>query len=168
MKDRIHIAQGDICSVHADAIICQANTNLEMEEATTRMLMETGGDEIQRECNQITGLEKGKAVLTSGGKLKAKFLIHAVVNEMDEPADKDALMSAMREALLLAKQKGFRTILCPLIGQSDEIPIKRAAELLLTEVKKHFDIPNSTIERLIFVVNDDDAYEALEDAVRQL
>ncbi len=167
MKNKIHIVQGEIWNIRVDAIICHANTELEREDPITCRLLEIGGEDIQNECNSITKLEKGKAVATSAGNLPAQYLIHAVLQERQEQAEEEQVMQAMREALLVAKQKKVRTVSLSLIGQNDEIPIKRAAELLLTEIKKHFD-DETTIEKICFVVPDEASYEALDDAIKQL
>ena len=167
MKDRIGLIQGDICVINVDAIICHANTELETEDPITRQIFQAGGEDIIEECDRLTGLQKGKAVVTTGGKLRTKHLIHAIINESKEESNEEELMATIREAFQVAKQNGYKTVALPLIGQNDEIPVKRAAELLLTEVKKHFD-GHSCVEKIIFVVTEDYHYDALEEAIRQV
>ncbi len=167
MKEKIKLVDGNIWELDLEAILCHANTELEPEEETTKKIMEKGGDDIQRECNKSTNLQKGKAIITCGGKLPIQYVIHVILNEAGGMADEDILMIGMKEALNLAKEKQIKHLGIPMIGQSTEVPVKRAAELILTEVKKHIE-GETSIEIVTFVANDFYSYDAFEEGIRQL
>lgn len=168
MKDYVKIIYGDICSVPADAIICEANTELESEEGISDRLFELGGDDIQNECHQFDSLTKGQAVSTCAGKLSAKSIIHCIVKNSGEYIEEDEMMCSIRHALRIACEGGFHTVSLPLIGGGQSgIPIKRAAELILGEVKRHFD-GETSIEQIQFVLEDREHAESVEEALRQL
>lgn len=167
MKDKIKILYGDICQTKVDAILCQTNTDLEAEDTITVKLMELGGDEVQAECNQFENLHKGKAVATTAGKLPSKMLIHTIICNTGEHTEEDEMMLAIRSALNLANEKMLKSLSMPLIGESTGIPIKRAAELMLAEVKRHLE-GETSLEKVIFVLQDQAFYNALEEGFRQL
>ena len=168
MKEQIKIIHGNICQVEVDGIICQANTELELESEITSKLIEAGGEEIQSECNQFSQLQKGNAVATTAGNLPAKYLIHAVINHLNEEAEEEFMMLALRNALQVAKEKMLKTLSTSLIGEGNiGVPIKRAAELMLAEIKRHLE-GESSVETIFFVTFDDSLYKAFEEGLRQL
>ena len=167
MKEKIKIVAKDICSMEVDAIICQANTELEMEDRATWRMIERGGDVIHNECNGQESLTTGMSVCTPAGKLLASYLIHAVINKRGEKAREDQTMTAIRSALNMAKEKQFQTLAIPLIGPSAGIPVKRAAELILTEIKKHFD-SDTTVESIILAAHSRASFEAFDEGLKQL
>lgn len=167
MKEKIKLVEENIWDLNIEAIFCHANTELEPEEEITRKIMEKGGDDVHKECNKSANLQKGKAIITSGGKLPAKFIIHVILNEAGGFADEDTLMIGIKEAMNLAKEKQIKAVAIPLIGQSAEVPVKRAAELILTEVKKHIE-GDTSIESVVFVSNDYYSQDAFEEGIRQL
>lgn len=167
MKEKIQIVQGNICDAEVDCIICQANTELEMEDEITKKLIDIGGDEIHLQCNSYSSVQRGTAIITGAGNLKAKHIIHAVINDLNEDTEEDQIMQAVRSALTLAKEREITSIALPLIGESSGIPIRRTAELILTEVKKHYE-SDSTIEKILFIVESDIAYQSIEEGVKQL
>lgn len=167
MREMIDIIYGDISKTKVDGIICQSNTDLDTNDEITARLMKLGGDIVQAECNQIQNIQKTSAVVTSAGNLPAQYLIHTIMYNAGEEAQEDEMMLAIRSALNAAKEKMLKTISMPLIGESSGISIKRAAELMLAEVKRHLEL-ETTLEKIFFMVNDDASYIALEEAYRQL
>jgi len=181
MKDKISILyEEDICQVEVDAIVCEANLELEPEAEITKKIMEKAGEELLKQCNKFSDLKKGDAILTEipNQKLQANYLIHAILCNLGEEAEEEDMMGAIRNALSLAKEKGFKTIAMPLIGAKAKaeasskranagIPIKRAAELMLAEAKRHLEMETS-LEKIFFVLQDHVAYDAFEEGFRQL
>ena len=157
--------------MEVDAIICHANTELEMCEPISSLLLEYGGDDIQNQCNSFEQLSKGQAVVTTAGQLPAHNLIHAIVHNLGEDhndGEEEYLMKAIREAFIIIREKKFKSIALPLIGSSSlNIPVKRAAELIMAEVKKHLD-GETHVEHVYFVAQNHIAYDAIDEAHRQL
>ena len=168
MKGNIEILYGDIWEASVDAIVCQANTDLEAEDSITTKLIEVGGDDIQAECNDIENAEVGQAVATNAGKLPVKKLIHAMVYNVGEIITEESIMAAVRQSLLLTKELSLTSVAMPLLsGDNSDIPVKRAAELILAEVKRHLE-GDTSLEKVLFVLNDETSYEAFEEGSRQI
>src|SRR6202023_881799 len=74
---RIVIQQGDLTEMDADAIVNAANNDLILGAGVAGAIRRKGGEAIQRECDAIGSIPVGYAAITGGGKLRAKFVIHA-------------------------------------------------------------------------------------------
>lgn len=170
MKDKVRITQHDILTLKVDAIICQANQELEPEDSEVKRIFQNGGDEVYSECDHQNNLAVGSAVITSAGELPARYLIHAVIYESggEHPeAEEEKAMQAIQNALQIAKQYKLKKIAIPIIGQSVGIPMKRSAELIFSEIKKYFDEP-TTVQRIYLVAANDYEEESLEEALKQM
>src|SRR5262252_3292402 len=77
LADRIQIQQGDLTEMEVDAVVNAANNDLILGAGVAGAIYRKGGEEIQRECNAIGSIPVGYAAITSGGKLKARHVIHA-------------------------------------------------------------------------------------------
>src|ERR1700739_1147258 len=75
--DRILIQQGDLTEMDVDAIVNAANNDLILGAGVAGAIARKGGDAIQRECDAIGSIPVGYAAITGGGKLKARYVIHA-------------------------------------------------------------------------------------------
>ena len=75
--ERIVIQQGDLTEMDTDAIVNAANNDLILGAGVAGAIRRKGGEEIQRECDAIGSIPVGYAAITTGGKLKARFVIHA-------------------------------------------------------------------------------------------
>ncbi len=171
VKEKITILEDDITTFKTDAIFCQANTELEIMDTISKELMDRGGEAIQNECNQIENLVKGQAVITSGGNLDAKYLLHLVGYDSREEGingEDEDLMNSTRNALNIVKEKQLKSLSIPLLGsENTKVPIKRAAELILAEVKKHLE-GETSIEEVFFIASNHNEYDAFDEAYRQL
>ena len=74
----LELIQGDITDQTTDAIVNAANAALQMARGVAGAIRRRGGPTIQEECNRIGGTHVGGAVITTGGNLTAKYVIHAV------------------------------------------------------------------------------------------
>src|SRR6266851_2782187 len=77
IADRILIQQGDLTEMDTDAIVNAANNDLILGGGVAGAIRRKGGEQIQRECDAIGSIPVGYAAITKGGKLKARFVIHA-------------------------------------------------------------------------------------------
>src|SRR5439155_12560837 len=106
--------QGDITHENVDAIVNAANSSLMGGGGVDGAIHRAGGAAILAECSQIVAkigsLATGGAVITGGGKLAAKHVIHAVgPRYRDGTHNEPALLeSAYRESMLRAKENGIR------------------------------------------------------------
>ncbi len=77
-KTFLELAQGDITDQTTDAIVNAANATLQLGGGVAGAIRRKGGPRIQEECNKIGDTHVGGAVITTGGNLRAKYVIHAV------------------------------------------------------------------------------------------
>src|SRR6202158_5587645 len=76
-REKIRISQDDLTEVDADAIVNAANNDLILGGGVAGAIRLKGGPAIQEECNRIGAIALGEAAITSGGRLKARHVIHA-------------------------------------------------------------------------------------------
>ena len=83
-NSKIKLVQGDITELSTDVIVNAANAQLILGGGVAGAIRRKGGSSIQEECNKLGGTFVGGAVITTGGELKAKYVIHAVGPRMGE------------------------------------------------------------------------------------
>lgn len=152
--DRIEIVQGDLTEMDADAIVNAANNDLQLGGGVAGTIRRKGGRAIQAECDAIGTIPLGGAAITSGGKLKARYVIHAASMELGGRTSAATLRSSTAHALRIAAQKGLKSIAFPAVGTGiAQFPVRECAEIMLREAAKHFEHPTS-IEKVYFVLFD--------------
>ena len=160
-KATLQLVMGDITDVEADVIVNAANSSLMGGGGVDGDIHRKGGSKILEECKRIRetewpdGLPTGKAVITSGGKLKAKYVIHAVgpVWFGGLHVEAELLKQAYRNTLKLAASKGLKTIAFPSISTGTYgYPIEEASRISLATVKTFLE-KEDRFERVIFVLH---------------
>jgi len=166
LADRIAIVQGDLTEVDTDAIVNAANNDLQLGGGVAGAIRRKGGPQIQIECNEIGMIPVGGAAITTGGNLKARYVIHAASMELGGRTQAHALRSSTAHALRIAAQKGLKTIAFPAVGTGIAgFPLRECAEIMLREVAKHFETPTSLVN-VTFVLFDKEALDAFESVWR--
>src|SRR5712691_2846476 len=94
LVDRIVIRQGDLTEMDTDAIVNAANNDLILGGGVAGAIRRKGGEEIQRECNEIGSIPVGGAALTGSGRLKARYVIHAASMQLGGATTAAALHSS--------------------------------------------------------------------------
>jgi O-acetyl-ADP-ribose deacetylase (regulator of RNase III) len=167
----MEIVQGDITALAVEAIVNAANGYLQHGGGVAAAISRKGGPAIQRESDALISthgtLKIGQALITGGGKLAARFVIHTVgpVWSRYDPAEADRLLcAAVRSSLALAEEKGLKSIAFPAISTGIYgFPMERAAPLLLQEAKRRLE-GETGLERLLFCLYDDASYRVFESA----
>jgi O-acetyl-ADP-ribose deacetylase len=136
----IKLVNGDITDRHVDAIVNAANSYLKHGGGVAATIVRKGGRIIQEESDKIiakTGIVSvGSAVSTTAGKLPCKAVIHTVGPRMGEGNEDYKLRKAVRSSLLLASERGFRSISMPAISSGIfGFPKDRCAKILVEESK---------------------------------
>lgn len=146
-KSTLELAQGDITAQDTDAIVNAANSSLLGGGGVDGAIHRAGGPQILEECRNIGGCPTGAARITSGGKLKARYVIHTVgpIFEDGTRGEPTLLANAYRSSLTLASSQGIASIAFPSISTGAYgYPMKEAATIALETVcawmKAHQDI----------------------------
>ena len=168
LAERIEVRQGDLTEMDADAIVNAANNDLQLGGGVAGAIRRKGGPRIQAECDEIGTIPVGGAAITSGGNLKARYVIHAASMQLGGGTTAQALRSSTAHALRIAAQKGLKTIAFPAVGTGIAgFPLRECAEIMLRETAKHFESPTS-LEKVYFVLFDKDALSAFEEVFQEL
>jgi O-acetyl-ADP-ribose deacetylase (regulator of RNase III) len=151
----LRLVQGDITERDVSAIVNAANSHLQHGGGVAGAIVRKGGQIIQEESNKIGYTPVGTAVITGGGKLPAKFVIHAVGPRMGEGDEDKKLKSAVLNSLRLASEKGLKSISMPAISSGIfGFPKDRCAKILVGEsarfLKENKDTSLHTVEFCIF------------------
>ncbi len=139
-----------------DAIVNAANNDLQLGGGVAGAIRRKGGGRIQEECDEIGTIPVGAAAITTGGDLKARYVIHAASMQLGGQTSAQSLRTSTAYSLRIAAQKSLKTIAFPAIGTGIAgFPVRECAEIMLREVEKHFEGPTS-LEKVYFVLFDAD------------
>ena len=121
-----------------------------------------GGDAIQRECDAIGSIPVGGAAITTGGKLRARFVIHAASMQLGGETTARALRSSTAHSLRIAAERKLRSIAFPAVGTGIAgFPLTECAQIMLHEVAEYLKNPTS-LEKVYFVLFDERALAEFE------
>ncbi len=170
----IEMVAGDITRQEVDAIVNAANSGLMGGGGVDGAIHRAGGPSILEECKAIVARQgrcpTGGSVVTGGGKLKARYVVHAVGPRYGRNPQKEAelLASAHRESIRLAAELGCASIAFPAISTGAYgYPIEEAAPVALRSVRDALaSAPSITLVR--FVLLGADALRAFERALDEL
>lgn len=164
VNNRIKLIKGDITKSDVDAIVNAANSSLLGGGGVDGAIHRAGGAQILKECIEIKnrqgGCKTGEAVVTSGGKLKAKYVIHTVgpVWQGGEKEEDKLLSLCYKNSLNIAVEKGAKSIAFPNISTGVyRFPKYLAADIAIREVSE-FLKGNDLIEMVYFVCFDEENY----------
>ncbi len=175
-KARITLVFGDITEQDAAAIVNAANPGLMGGGGVDGAIHRKGGTEILEECKIIRqesypgGLPTGKAVMTTGGKLKAKKVIHTVgpIWSGGNGGEAELLAQAYRNSLALAQKKGLKTIAFPSISTGAYgYPVEKASRVAVRAVVEFLE-KNKGIEQVRFVLHSMHDLRTYEEALTEI
>ncbi|MEP6583696.1 MAG: O-acetyl-ADP-ribose deacetylase [Ginsengibacter sp.] len=168
----IEVLKGDITKIPADAIVNAANSSLLGGGGVDGAIHRAGGKVILDDCKKIVsaqgGCKTGDAVITTAGKLPAKFVIHTV-----GPIWRDGSSNEFRllgncyfNSLQIATNNNCRSIAFPGISTGVyKFPKKQAAEIAVFTVKEFLQLPG-IIEKVIFVCFDDEYFAHIKNELK--
>ena len=164
----IEVVRGDLTLEDVDAIVNAANSSLLGGGGVDGAIHRAGGPAILEACREIRrtscpdGLPTGQAVATTGGALRARWVIHTVGPVYDAHDHPEHLLaSAHTESLRVADEIGARTVAFPAISCGVYgYPVREAAPVAVTTVRA----AGTDVDLVRFVLFDDRAYEAFSAA----
>lgn len=162
LEERIVLEQGDLTAADVDAVVNAANSNLQLGGGVAGAIRRKGGPEIQKECDRIGPIPLGEAAVTTGGQLKARYVIHAASMRLGGRTSAESLRTATRNSLARASEKGIKSIAFPAVGTGIAgFPIAECARIMLEEVVRHLKAKTS-VEQVRFVLYDQAALKTFQ------
>ncbi len=174
-QTKLAIIQGDITKQATDAIVNAANSSLMGGGGVDGAIHRAGGSAILEECKQIVSrqgrLPTGKAVITTGGNLKAKFVIHTVgpIWHEGNKGKPELLASAYRESLKVAAENNLSSISFPSISTGTYgYPVAEAAKVAIGAVASFLKEQVTSIKEVVFVLFDSATFESYSSVLGEI
>lgn len=165
-SSKIKLVQGDITELDTDVIVNAANAQLILGGGVAGAIRRKGGPAIQAECDKIGGTFVGGAVITTGGNLKAKYVIHAVGPRMGEGNEDEKLNNATLNSLKLMDEHNLKTIAFPAISTGIfGYPIDRCAKIMIATAKDYL-ARETQIQEVIFCLYTTSDFEVFESELK--
>jgi O-acetyl-ADP-ribose deacetylase len=162
---QIHVALCDLTELPVDAIVTPTNSQGLMSHGIAAQVLRSGGQAIEEEARDAAPIAVGAAVVTTGGELYAKNVIHVPTTE--EPGGKPTIESvrrATRAALVAAAAKGYDIIaMPPMCSHTASVPFDETARAMVDELRAH----KQTIPQQVYLVTlKQEMIYAYEEALR--
>jgi O-acetyl-ADP-ribose deacetylase (regulator of RNase III) len=170
ISNRIAVIAGDITQLRVDAIVNAANTTLLGGGGVDGAIHRAAGQELLAECRALGGCATGRAKITRGYKLPAKWVIHTVgpVWQDGDQGEDELLASCYRSCFALVEQHGIKTVAFPAISAGVYgFPMDRAARIAVRETKEFLE-RNQSVEKVILVCFGTGALKIYEAALQEI
>jgi O-acetyl-ADP-ribose deacetylase (regulator of RNase III) len=167
-KSIIELVEGDITEMDTDAIVNAANAALQLGAGVAGAIRRKGGPKIQEECDKIGGTFVGGAVITTGGNLKARYVIHAVGPRMGEGNEDEKLKNATLSSLRITEENKLKSVAFPAISTGIfGFPLDRCAQIMLSAAS-NFLKKQTMIEKVVFCLFGKKSYDTFCAELAQL
>jgi O-acetyl-ADP-ribose deacetylase len=173
-RTRLSVIRGDITAQKTEAIVNAANSSLMGGGGVDGAIHRAGGPKILEETKNIVArqgrLPPGRAVITTGGNLPAKYVIHTVgpVWRGGTNNEEQILTGAYRESLKLAQEKHIKSISFPSISTGAYgYPVEQAAKVAVRTITAFLE-ENTSIEEVVLVLFDNRTYEVYEQTIKEI
>lgn len=167
MTERISVVKADITTLALDAIVNAANSTLLGGGGVDGAIHRAAGPELYDECARLNGCATGKAKLTRGYKLPARYVIHTVgpVWSGGDHGEAELLASCYRCSFKVAREHGVRSIAFPAISCGVyHFPVDKAVEIAVRETRAELE-QNKWIEKVVFACFGDEVFAAYSKAL---
>jgi O-acetyl-ADP-ribose deacetylase (regulator of RNase III) len=163
----LELLDGDITELDTDAIVNAANAQLVLGGGVAGAIRRKGGPKIQAECDKIGGTFVGGAVITTGGKLKARHVIHAVGPRMGEGDEDQKLRNATLNSLKAADENRLKSIAFPAVSTGIfGFPIERCAAIMLGTTIEYLK-GQTGLQKVVFCLFGRDSYDVFANQLEQ-
>ncbi len=153
-KTILELIEGDITDQTTDAIVNAANSALQMGDGVAGAIRRRGGPRVQEQCNNIGSINVGEAVITTGGNLPTKYVIHAVGPIHGVEHEDEKLKDATLNSLMLADKNNLKSITFPAISTGIfGFPKDRCAIIMLSTTVAYLEGPTK-LEKVVFCLYD--------------
>ena len=162
----LELIQGDITEQETDAIVNAANSQLILGGGVAGAIRRKGGPAIQEDCNRKGPIGVGHAVLTTGGNLKAEYVIHAVGPRMGEGQEDRKLREATVNSLKVADAHRLKSIsFCAISTGIFGYPIDRCAQIMLQNTVDYLR-GQTGLEKVVFCLYNQNALNIFTGALK--
>ena len=159
VEKRIRVVEGDITLLDVEAVVNAANKQLRLGGGVAGAIRNRGGPAIQEECDRLASIEVGEAVITRGGNLKAKYVIHAVGPVHGEGDEEAKLARATLSSLRIASDQKILSLAFPAISAGIYgFPLQECSQIML-RVSLEFLKKNGFPREVVFCLYGAEAYE---------
>ena len=159
----LRIVREDVTDVEVDAFVYYATPDLVLGSGWGTAIAVRGGPSIQEELNGLGPVETGAAVITAGGEMKAKHIIHAVGPKFQEEDEEAKLRKTMLSVLKCAEDNGVGTLAFPPMGTGFYgIPLDLSARVMLETIRDRLSNGQSSIKEVLICLMDSREFPPFE------
>lgn len=172
---QVMVCEGDITKHCADVLVNAANEDLDHIGGVAAALSKAGGPQVQKESKEIvkqTGkIPTADVVVTTGGNLKCKKLLHAVgpIGGNNGGRERILLEKTVRNVLNLAEMMEFKSVAMPCISSGVfGVPIRVCSDAILTAIKQFGSQSGRSLSKIMLIDNRAEVVRALKEACDRL
>lgn len=164
----IRLANGDITDLEIEAFVYYARPDLVLGSGFGGAISMRGGPQIQEELKKFGTIGSGQAVITPGGSMKAKYIIHAVGPRFQEEDTEGKLRSTVQNVLRLAEEKNIRSLAFPAMGAGFYgVPLDLCAQVILGTVEEY--LQNATpLQEVVVCLRDSREYKPFQEHLKKI
>ena len=167
-QSKIRLAVGDITEMPVEAIVFYARPDLQLGSGFGGILTAKGGPKIQEELKKLGTAKTTEVVVTSGGTLKAKYILHAVGPRFQEENLEEKLRVTMANVFRKAEEKQVKSLAFPAMGAGFYgISLEVCARETLGAAKKYLEGSGSAWE-VIFCLNESYEYPPFHEQLKRM
>jgi O-acetyl-ADP-ribose deacetylase (regulator of RNase III) len=156
----IRLLTGDITGLEVEAFVFYCRPNLSLGSGFGNAIAKRGGSAIKGELDKIGSLPLTDAVVTTGGKLKARYIVHAAGPAFQEENLEEKLRQTVLNALKRAEEKGIRQIAFPAMGAGFYgVPLDACSQIMLRSLREYA-AGGCGIREIVICANDAREYRA--------
>ncbi|MBN3041196.1 MAG: macro domain-containing protein [Candidatus Omnitrophica bacterium] len=161
------VLKDDITNLEFEAIVNPANNQIIMGGGLARIIKDKAGETVEAEGRRKAPLTVGDAIITSGGRLKAKHVIHSVTMNMDFITSAEIIRKATYNTLLCAQKNNITSLAIPALGcGTGGFSYEEASKIMAQEVFRYVrEVKNPTLRKIAFVLYSQDAYDIFKERV---
>ena len=164
----IRLTTGFIIDLNVDAIVYYARPDLDLGSGFGAAITTKGGPKVQEELKKIGGINPTEAVLTPGGNLRARYIIHAAGPRFQEENLEEKLRATTLNALRRAEENKIQSLAFPAMGAGFYgIPLEVCARVTLETAKKFLENSES-LEEVTFCLRDSHEYKTFQEQLKKM
>ena len=154
-KTRLEIAGTNLADLDVECIVNPANNMLWMGGGISAEIRKSGGDSIEKEALSKAPSDIGEAVVTGAGKLKARWVFHAVISGQDLAASEETIRNAVKACFVKACEVGCSSLAIPmLITGAHDVEVHVDAYIIVDEVVNYLVNEKHSLEKVVFIEKD--------------